>query len=424
VVASPGLPVEKQVVVPLEGALQLGRGAQVALLDQKLSRVHCSIYPLAREGEHAIKDLASRNGTFLNGERIDEERLTLGDVIRVGDSLLVYSRAPAQGAPTLPAPLVGASADLQDLGRVLGRIAPTDLTVLIEGPTGTGKEVVAHALHAQSGRNGPLLAINAAAVPHALFESEVFGYVRGAFTGAVSDSKGLIVNASGGTLFLDEIGDLSLDLQAKLLRVLETKTVRAVGGHREIPVDVRVVAATNVQLRARVDRGTFRGDLYARLSEASLTLTPLRDRPEDVLPLARSFLRESLGSARLPDFTPDLLETLMLSEWPFNVRELRSLVRRLSALHGEAPAWDVSMLPTELRAAVGGRASVGGDAASADPTTDPHAPAESELRTMLVRHAGNVKEVAAALGKGRTQVYRWLTRYGLRPETFRRRRGE
>jgi DNA-binding NtrC family response regulator len=442
VVASPGLPFDKHAVVALEGPIQVGRGADVALLDQKLSRVHCAVFPLTRPAaqsarpidqtnlvggisgldtrrasEHAVRDLASRNGTFLNGRRIVEERLHLGDVIRVGDSLLVYAKAASAGA-SLREPLVGVSADMLELGRTIARIAPTDLTVLVEGPTGTGKEVVARALHAASARKGDLLAINAAAVPHALFESEVFGHVRGAFTGAVSDQRGLFVSASGGSLFLDEIGELPLDLQAKLLRVLETRSVRAVGSTKEVPVDVRIIAATNAPLRKAVERGTFRGDLYARLSEANLSLPALRERPEDVRPLAFAFLREAVETGPLPDLSPDFLEALLRYAWPFNVRELRSLIRRLGALHGERALWGLELLPKEmwLRDAEASQA--------AEPpklSSDAVFPNERELRELLVRHEGNVKEVASALGKGRTQIYRWLQRYGLRPESFRRR---
>jgi DNA-binding NtrC family response regulator len=417
VVSSPGLPPGQVSVFPLNRSLQIGRDADLSLSDEKLSRTHCSVYSTAAGG-HSIKDLASRNGTFVNGRRVDTERLRPCSVIRTGDSVLVYNRRPPKGA-VLAAPMVGVSAAMLELGHAIERIAPTELSLLVQGETGTGKELVAHAVHLRSGRRGPILAINAAAIPANLFESELFGYMRGAIAGAVADSKGLFVSAARGTLFLDEIGELSPDLQVKLLRAIERRSVRPLGGTRESPIDVRIVAATSVSLGAGVDKGTFRGDLFARLAEATIEIAPLRERPEDVHPLARAFLAECLPEALQPVFDAGLVEALLLHPWTFNVRELRSLVRRVAALHPGVSSWNARLLPPEVQQSFRNRGSDSPRFAARPPS--PGEPSEAGLRALLVRHRGNIRTLANELGKDRTQIYRWLHRYGLRPGTFRTR---
>ena len=209
------------------------------------------------------------------------------------------------------------------------KVAPTAATVLINGESGTGKEVIARTIHRNSTRkNKPWVAVNCAAIPENLLESEMFGHVKGSFTGALSDKAGLFEVADGGTLFLDEISSMPLILQGKLLRVLQEREIRRVGGTKDIPVDVRVIAAANSNLEEAVVKGTFRSDLYYRFAVITLDIPPLRKRPEDILPLARHFIREELkGAGTLPDIAPDAARVLERYEWPGNVRELENAIR-------------------------------------------------------------------------------------------------
>ncbi len=209
------------------------------------------------------------------------------------------------------------------------KVAPTAATVLINGESGTGKEVIARTIHHNSTRrNKPWVAVNCAAIPENLLESEMFGHVKGSFTGALSDKAGLFEVADGGTLFLDEISSMPLILQGKLLRVLQEREIRRVGGTKDIPVDVRVIAAANSNLEEAVVKGTFRSDLYYRFAVITLDIPPLRKRPEDIIPLARHFISEELKDAKaLPSITPDAVRALEIYDWPGNVRELENAIR-------------------------------------------------------------------------------------------------
>jgi DNA-binding NtrC family response regulator len=392
----------------LEG-VEIGRSAAISLADGRLSRTHCAIRPAKQR--HRIQDLKSRNGTFVNRRRIDETLLTAGDVIRVGDAVFVYSAAKA--APCAhPTEIVGESAAIGEVLLTLERLGASDIVVLLEGDTGTGKELAAHALHRFSGRRGPFVATNVGAMPDALFESELFGHVRGAFTGATSDREGLAASADQGTLFLDEIGELSPALQIKLLRFLETRHVRPVGGTREVKVNVRVVAATNVRLDEAVHARRFRTDLYARLAEARLRLPRLRAHIED-LPLLAEHFCATESSRPMPAWTADFAEALCLHEWAMNVRELRALVRRLALIHPEAKAWTLDLLPTEITAPLTAKDTVAPPAAAASALD------ETALRVLLTTFEGNVRRAAAAAGLERTRFYRRLRELGLRPEDFR-----
>ncbi len=236
-----------------------------------------------------------------------------------------------------PGHLVGDSPSMASLRQLIARVGPSDTAILITGETGTGKERVARALHLASGRKGRLVAVNCAAIPSTLLESELFGHEKGAFSGALSRRAGRIEQAHGGTLFLDELGDMPLELQAKLLRVLETKEVERLGGSLPVPVDARVLAATHQDLARAVKEGRFRQDLYFRLNVMPLPIPPLRERPEDLLPLARAFAAELAGHQVPLVLAPGAEAALRAYAWPGNVRELRNLIERLNLLRGEGP---------------------------------------------------------------------------------------
>ena len=231
--------------------------------------------------------------------------------------------------------LIGTSDEIKDVVRTIEQVAPTDISVLIEGESGTGKELVVRALHADSPRSSkPLIVVNGGAIPEGLIESELFGHVKGSFTGAVSDRKGFFEEADGGTIFLDEVGEMPLNTQVKLLRVLEQKEFQRVGSAETISVDVRVVAATNRALQALVNSGDFRRDLYYRLKSVNIILPPLRTRSEDIEILAQLFTNERADSLNITfgGFTEDAMDMLKSYEWPGNVRELKNLMESLIVL--------------------------------------------------------------------------------------------
>ena len=282
------------------------------------------------------------------------------------------------------------------------RVAPRGTTVLITGETGVGKERLARWLHAASSRSrGPFVAVNCAALADGLLESELFGHVRGAFTGAVQDRKGLFEAAHGGTLFLDEIGDVSAPLQAKLLRVLEDREVRRVGETATRRVDVRLIAATNRSLKEEVVQRRFRRDLYYRLRVVELMLPPLRARPEDVLPLARAFLDQKAAQVgrTLVGFTPEAVASLLAYAWPGNVRELENLVERACAV-AEGPEIAVDDLPDDLC----GRPP---DGNSREGSPLAHVQ-RTYARAVLEHHQGDRRRTADELQISLATLRRWL----------------
>ncbi|MDT7928587.1 sigma-54 dependent transcriptional regulator [Tepidimonas sp.] len=310
--------------------------------------------------------------------------------------------------------LVGASDAMRAVLKRIGQAAASDASVLVLGETGTGKELVARALHRHSARAaGPFVAVNCAAIPAELMESELFGHVRGAFTGAATDRSGRFRDADGGTLFLDEIGDMSLQMQAKMLRVLQEREVTPVGAARPVRVDVRIVAATHRDLAAMVAKGQFREDLWYRLQVVSILLPPLRERPGDVVLLAEHFLR--LGGYG-KTLSPQAARTLMLHSWPGNVRELRNVIERAAVMTPGSviePA-DLDLLAQTM--AVG--TPVGSGLAGVD-LDGPLQPALAALERAMIERAlllcdGNRAEAARRLGLHRQQLYRKLEEFGLR----------
>ncbi len=310
-------------------------------------------------------------------------------------------------------PLVGSSTAIRAVQKVIGMAAASDATVLVTGETGTGKELVARALHDHGSRaSGPFVSVNCAAIPAELLESELFGHVAGAFTGAVKAQTGRFREAQGGTLLLDEIGDMNAAMQAKILRVLQERVVTPIGGRPEA-VDVRIVAATHRDLLQMVDAGGFRADLYYRLHVIPIALPPLRARVSDIVPLARHFLRLASPNApkRLSEEAAAVLEGC---RWPGNVRELRNATERAAAL-ARGPSIDASDLEF-LRQPDGANAA---DAAAGTDLTLPEAVAELEramIRRALAEGRGSRAEAARKLGINRQLLYDKMRRYGLGAE--------
>jgi transcriptional regulator with GAF, ATPase, and Fis domain len=371
-----------------ETAALLGRDIADGLVirDPRLSRLHLKVTWEEARGGFVYHDAESANGTFVNGHRADSGLLLPGDVVRVGDTLLVaVDRDPSA-----------------ELGALVDRCARSPLPLLLRGESGSGKELLARAVHEASGRSGPFVAVNCAALPSDLAATELFGHTRGAFSGAGSARPGLFRSAEAGTLLLDEIGDLPLGLQGHLLRVLQEGTLRPVGSDREVGVDVRIIAATHVGLEAAVSSGRFRADLLARLAQLVLVVPPLRERRAEILTLAAEF-------APMLSLTANAAEALLIWDWPGNVRELKGLLASratLAAPDAPARARDLAdRLPTAERVLARDPAPDRTNATAVDQ--------RKRLAELIAKHDGNITRVAEELGKPRAQIYRWLRAFGL-----------
>ncbi|MCK6551425.1 sigma 54-interacting transcriptional regulator [Myxococcota bacterium] len=408
------------------GRTVIGRAPEgtstIALPDEtRCSRTHAF---LDVERTHVLlTDAGSRNGCFVDGVRTHERELRDGDVVRVGDALILVRAIPDDEDDAVIPELVGDAPSTRALRRSLALFGPAPASVLLVGETGTGKELAAEALHRFSGRSGPFVPVNLAAIPRELAESELFGHVPGAFTGAVAEKPGLFLEAHGGTLFLDELGEADPGVQAKLLRAAVDGQIRHLGAPRAITVDVRIVAATNRALRTAIDAGTFRADLYARLAELMIELPPLRARREDVLPI----LAEKLGPSA-PPLAPDLAEALVLHRWPFNVRELTAVAKELTVRGARADVLGLDLVRHRLLASAEGtppeRAQTARDAAHAEPSRRAERsgiPSSEEVIRALELHRGSIADIAKATGRSRTQVYRWLEHHGLDADAYRER---
>ncbi len=388
------------------------RGGQLEIRvpDERVSKRHAR---LVRDGDGwSLEDLGSRNGTLMGGRAVERVQIDDGDLFEVGHTLFLYREQPDAGfaadheadraavgeLATFAPALRRAFADLT-------RVSASDIPILIQGESGSGKERVARAVHALSSRGGAFAAVNCGALPGELVESELFGYRKGAFSGALEDRLGLVRSADAGTLFLDEIADLAPASQAALLRVLQEREVLPVGATRTVPVDVRVVAATHHDLPEQVEAGGFRRDLYARVAGFTLRLPPLRERVEDLGILIAALLARH---DRALTFTIEAARALVQHDWPLNVRELEHALGVAAAL-AEDGRIRLEHLPPALRA----------PAADAAPLAEEDERRRAEIIELLRRHAGNVSAAARELGRSRVALHRWIKRYGIDPDRFR-----
>lgn len=394
-----------------------------------VSRNHAEV--TYERGGFTLRDLDSTNGTFVDGRRVREARLEHGQDLRIGDAILKfvehdiedYCRYRLDGSVEFQTErwcgrvpgLVGGY-QLDGIARELCRIASSDLSVIVLGESGTGKEVVARELHRLSQRRGTFCAINCAAIPADLLESELFGYKRGAFSGAERDKPGLIRTAHQGTLLLDEIGDMPLSAQAKLLRVLQAREVFPLGATRPEPVDIRVVCATHRDLARMQNDNRFRQDLFARLNEYQLHLPSLRERKEDIYQLLCAFLKRHGNPSLQPTFR--FMTALLQYDWPYNVRELEACAKRCIALC-EGKLLEVEHLPGAIRDEMADYGRWAGLPTEASEAPGKGPPSEEQLRELLSRHKGNVAAVGRELGKARMQIHRWLQRYSISLDEYR-----
>ncbi len=408
-----------------------GAGLEVRVPGRWMSTRHAVLRAVA--GDWIVEDQSSRNGTFVNGERVTSRVLRDGDVLETGRVFFVVRGAPAAEAPLVrdedgaatskPLPFRSLVPELQEGFSALGRIARgSPVTVLLLGPTGSGKEVLAREIHAQSRRAGAFVPVNCGALPATLVESMLFGHVKGAFSGAARDEPGFVRSADGGTLFLDEIGDLPPTSQAALLRVLQEHEVVALGATRAVKVDVRVVAATHRPLEALGEAGGFRVDLLARLKGYTHRLLPLGARMLDFGVILADVLANVAGerAGRL-SLSVDAARALLAYRWPLNIRELHQAMASAVAL-ATGDVIERAHLPNEVTDAVAPPPP------PPSPPTLPETPAaedDAALRDRVVgllhEHRGNVAAVARVVGKAPAQVHRWMRRFGIDPDTYRER---
>ncbi len=390
----------------------------LVLADPTVSRQHCEIALV--EGGYQVSDLDSTNGTFLGSARLGSVLLSEAADLRLGQTVIAIStlRSPVDiplGSETRIGPLLGRSVAMRQVIATVEKIAPTEATVLITGESGTGKEVAARALHENSPRAaGPFVVVDCGALPASLIESELFGHERGSFTGAVGQRKGAFESAHGGTLFLDEIGEMPLESQTRLLGALERRTVQRIGSSEARSINVRVLAATNRDLRKEINRGRFREDLYFRLAVVTIELPPLRTRPEDIPLYVQQLARDLEIELAIDEPT---MARLSAMSWPGNVRELRNFVERSAALgevivEGEpasaAPMPADDGAPTTLAVDARLPFKVGKAALIEDYE-------RSYVRALIQLHEGNVSRAARAAQIDRMYMLRLLDKYGLRP---------
>jgi two-component system response regulator HydG len=417
--------------------IRIGRSRETDLLlpDPSVSRIHARIF---RVGEQYFLADTSRNGTYVDGKRISQMQLESGLSFRIGPYRILFSREgrshsssepptviPGAGIDHSPRierrladnisssalDLLGYSIDIKHLVDGIRKVAASDFPVLIEGETGSGKELVSRGIHETSRKKGgPFVVVNCGAISPELMESELFGHEKGAFTGATTQRRGAFEIAHGGTIFLDEIGELPLRLQPKLLRALEQKEIKRVGGNETILVDVRILAATNRKLKKEVADKNFRDDLYFRISTITLSVPPLRERRRDILPIAMHFLADVASRTHrpVPELTGPAAELLTSHGWPGNVRELRNAIHRAVVMcdgPSLTPRDFTFLLPTDIDPADG----------DADPTLSRWELLEkTNILAELSRQKGNKTQTARELGIAKSTLFEKLKKYGIR----------
>ena len=421
----------------IDGKVLLGSapGSGIVVGDPTISRLHAELE--AKQDGLWVRDLGSRNGTFVDGLQVLGARVPDRGKIRLGSTELVVDYNPRQRRnieiwPTAGfGKLVGTSVAMRELFATLARLAPMDAAVLVTGETGTGKELVARAIHDASPRaSKPFVVVDCAALPENLLDAELFGHTRGAFTGAVNARAGAIESAEGGTVFLDEIGELPISMQPKLLRVLESHTVRRVGEHTHRNVDVRFLSATHRDLLTMVNANEFREDLYFRLAVLPVHVPALRLRKEDIEPLVTHFLRSSGGPSHVP---AELMRELLTRPWRGNVRELRNFVDRARAL-GATEALAMSSQRDIVAAPEVSAASSAPSATSSNPPPTTMSLTDARMfeqaykdfretwidsgekeyvRRLLLRHDRNVAAAAREAEVDRTYIYRLIHKHEL-----------
>jgi DNA-binding NtrC family response regulator len=394
-----------------------GSGSDVLLSDPTVSRRHLSVEP----GEDGViaRDLGSTNGSFVQGARFQELTLGFGAEVTIGHTILKYVPDEETLDPTPTdeeafGSLVGRDPKLRKLFRLLGDVANTEATVLLEGETGTGKELLAEEIHRHSARrDGPFVVFDCGAVPSELIESALFGHVRGAFTGAISDRRGAFAEADGGTIFLDEVGELSPEVQPVLLRALDKHSIRPVGGASYENVSVRVVAATNRNLRNEMTAKHFREDLYYRLAVVRVSVPALRQRLDDIPLLAEHFVRRFCGDRHI-EIGPREQEKLKEHSWPGNVRELRNVIERACALcHGDRLEIDETFEVRPISDAQPGGVDLDLPFKQAKARVI-DAFEREYIQALLKRHKGNLSAASRSAEVDRKHFRELLRKHGLR----------
>jgi DNA-binding NtrC family response regulator len=424
VIAEGGNPAGKAIPIGVKGCI-VGRGehCDVVLDDSRVSTSHCSL--AASEKGVLLVDLDSRNGTFVNQVRLARGNavyLTVDCRIRCGQTWLQFRSVGREQVPISNSrafgPLVGRSVGMRRIYAQLARVAEHELSVLITGETGTGKELVAEAIHLASRRAGaPFITVDCTTIPASLAESTLFGHERGAFTGAVARQVSPFLAAQHGTIFFDELGELPLDVQPKLLRVLETRKIQSVGSNNYRPIDVRVIAATRRNLHFEMNAKRFRDDLYYRFAQVVVEVPPLRERPEDIPDLVAHFLADLGDPAAMDRIERPVMDRLLRHDWPGNVRELRNVVLTAHAQSAGGPLEFADLLePKKANLDFSDRtSSVRSFQAFKEGVLDA---AEREFAKYFARlHSetgGNLSEMSRRAGLSRPQVREYVQRYRLR----------